>query len=69
MRESRIQGGYDSNSSNQSTVRSSLSTDIMVKQTTNDFIESIHIIPSGEILTITTANTSNTNRKIYKKNA
>ncbi len=61
MVSSYVQGGYDANSTNQSTVRSSISTDIMVKQTTNDFIENIHIIPSGDILTITTANTSNTN--------
>ena len=67
MVSSYIQGGYDSNSSNQSTVRSSVSTDIMVKQTTNDFIESIHIIPSGEILAITTANTSNTNVQGFMK--
>lgn len=67
MVSSYIQGGYDSNSANQSTVRSSVSADIMVKQTANDFIENIHIIPSGEILTITTANTSNTNVQGFMK--
>lgn len=61
MVSSYVQGGYDSNSANQSTVRSSISTDIMVKQTTNDFIENIHIIPSSDILAVTTANTSNSN--------
>lgn len=61
MVSSYVQGGYDLNSTSQSTVRSSISTDIMVKQTTNDFIENIHIIPSGDILAITTANTSNSN--------
>lgn len=67
MVSSYIQGGYDSNSTNQSTVRSSIGTDIMVKQTTNDFIENIHIIPSGDIPTITTANTSNTNVQSFMK--
>lgn len=33
----------------------------MVKQTTNDFISNIHIIPDGDILAMTTSNTSNTN--------
>ncbi len=58
---SYIQGGYDSDSSRQSTVRQSVTKDILVKQTTNDFIKNIHIIPNGNILALTTANTSNTN--------
>lgn len=58
---SYAQGGYDADSSGQSAVRQSVTKDIMVKQTTNDFIENIHIIPNGNILVMTTANTSNTN--------
>ena len=58
---SYIQGGYDSDSSAQSSVRQSVGKDIMVKQTTNDFISNIHIIPDGDILAMTTSNTSNTN--------
>lgn len=61
MVSSYVQGGYDSDSSRQSTVRQTVTKDILVKQTTNDFIENIHIIPNGNILTMTTANTSNTN--------
>jgi len=58
---SYVQGGFDADSSRQSTVRQSVTKDIMVKQTSNDFIENIHIIPNGNILVMTTANTSNTN--------
>lgn len=58
---SYVQGGYDADSSRQSTARQSVMKDIMVKQTTNDFIENIHIIPNGNIIAMTTANTSNTN--------
>lgn len=58
---SYVQGGYDSDSSRQSTARQSVMKDIMVKQTANDFIENIHIIPNGNIIAMTTANTSNTN--------
>lgn len=58
---SYVQGGYASDSSAQNAVRQSIGKDIMVKQTTNDFIANIHIIPDGDILTMTTSNTSNTN--------
>lgn len=58
---SYVQGGFDADSSRQSTARQSVTKDIMVKQTSNDFIENIHIIPNGNILVMTTANTSNTN--------
>lgn len=58
---SYVQGGFDADSSRQSTTRQSVTKDIMVKQTSNDFIENIHIIPNGNILVMTTANTSNTN--------
>lgn len=61
MVSSYVQGGYDSDSSAQSTARQSTTKDIMVKQTANDFIENIHIIPNGNIIAMTTANTSNTN--------
>lgn len=58
---SYVQGGFDADSSRQSTARQSVTKDILVKQTTNDFIENIHIIPNGNIIAMTTANTSNTN--------
>ncbi len=58
---SYIQGGYDSDTKRQSSVRQSVTKDILVKQTTNDFIKNIHIIPNGDILALTTANTSNSN--------
>lgn len=58
---SYIQGGYDSDTKRQSSVRQSVTKDILVKQTTNDFIKNIHIIPNGNILALTTANTSNSN--------
>lgn len=58
---SYIQGGYDSDTKRQSSVRQSVAKDILVKQTTNDFIKNIHIIPNGDILALTTANTSNSN--------
>lgn len=61
MISSYIQGGYDEDSSGQSSVRQSVGKDIMVKQTTNDFIANIHIIPAGDILAMTTSNTSSTN--------
>lgn len=38
MVSSYVQGGYDSDSSRQSTVRQTVTKDILVKQTTNDFI-------------------------------
>ena len=58
---SYVQGGFDVDSSRQSTARQSVTKDILVKQTTNDFIENIHIIPNGNIIAMTTANTSNAN--------
>lgn len=58
---SYVQGGFDADSSRQSTARQSVTKDILVKQTTNDFIENIHIIPNGNIIAMTTANTSNAN--------
>lgn len=58
---SYIQGGYDSDTKRQSSVRQSVTKDILVKQTPNDFIKNIHIIPNGDILALTTANTSNSN--------
>ncbi len=58
---SYIQGGNDSDTKRQSSVRQSVTKDILVKQTTNDFIKNIHIIPNGDILALTTANTSNSN--------
>lgn len=58
---SYVQGGFDADSSRQGTARQSVTKDIMVKQTSNDFIENIHIIPGGNILMMTTANTSNSN--------
>lgn len=61
MVSSYVRGGYDADSSAQSAARQAVTKDIIVKQTTNDFIENIHIIPAGDILAMTTANTSNTN--------
>lgn len=57
---SYVQGGYNSDTSALTAVRQSIAKDIMVKQTTNDFIENIYIIPNGENLVITTSNLSNT---------
>lgn len=64
---SYIQGGYDADSSGQGSIKQSVGKDIMVKQTTNDFISNIHIIPGGEILAITTTNTSNANVQGFMK--
>ncbi len=67
MVSSYVQGGYDSDGSAQSTVRQSVGKDIIVKQTTNDFIANIHIIPAGDILTMTTSNASNTKAQGFMK--
>lgn len=58
---SYVQGGFDADSSRQSAARQSVTKDILVKQTTNDFINNIHIIPNGNSIVMTTANTSNAN--------
>lgn len=58
---SYVQGGFNADSSRQGTARQSVTKDILVKQTTNDFINNIHIIPDGDSIVMTTANTSNAN--------